>query len=405
MRRLLTASSLLLPMALAGCLQEFSLDEPDEPNVPSPEPPSLDWGSWLSMDTSPNGQELVIAYYDREFGALGFAVGYPDEDGSVSWLHEKVDGYQDANSGLDTGDRGLYASMKVGPDGTVWIASYDATLRQLRWAHRNSGGPATYSKYSWTTGVIDADPGVGTWCSLDLDANGVPVVAYHDETNGTLKVARLDPATIADGSYVWTNTVAYQGQPYVAVDTDDESRPADVGEHARLEIEGGTEFIAFYDKAQQQLGFVEGQSGVYSGGLISTPGLHQGQWPSILLDGGTVFVAHHDVGAQSLIVSTRQQGGWLHETADNSKFVGADTEIFKRAGKLSVLYFDGHDNDQKLATKEGSVWVTDTVAGDGLPIGFHNEIARIGDDWWIASFDFSSRGVVTEKLPTGAVAN
>jgi hypothetical protein len=124
-----------------------------------------------------------------------------------------------------------------------------------------------------------------------------------------------------------------------------------------------------------------------------------GQWPSILLDSGTVNIAFHDVGNQDLVVATRTGGGFELEVADAGNFVGADTEIHKRAGNLAVLYFDGQDNDMKLATKNGAVWVTETLGDPDRAVGFHNEVVRVGAAWYAGSYDFTNRQVFLHVTP------
>ncbi len=395
-------ASLLAVSTFAACGDPGGIELPGFEEPPS-EPPPPDHGSWLSMDVAPDSERVVISYYDRSNGDLGFAVGTPQDDGSIIWLHEKVDGGVDG-TGFDTGDRGSYSSMRVAPDGTVWIAFYDATLKQLRYAHRQGGGPATMSKRSWVTGVIDGGPDVGTWASLDLDVDGKPVVAYHDAASGTLKVARPAGDPGDDGAVTWTTAVAWQGQAFNGTDAEGAAifRPADVGEHSFLKIEGGTEFIATYDKAAQRLVLVEGVNGTYNGVAVSPEGSDMGAWPSVAIEGGVTYVAYHDVGGQHLMVSSRSPAGWVHEVADAAEWVGADTEIIRRNGVISVVYFDARNNDMKLASKQGAVWVQETLGEAGSPVGYHNEAVRVGEDWYAASYNFTTKSLFSVKLPGGA---
>jgi hypothetical protein len=396
---LLRPAALLL--VLAACQQEVDFT-PRNPPVVNPDPAPPDHGSWLSMDVAPDGQRLVIAYYDRTMGGLGFAVGASDEGGAITWAHEQVDGYGDPSSGLDSGDRGKYASMRVAPDGTVWIASYDVGARDLRYAHRVGGAK------SWTTGIIDAGSGLtndaGQWASLDLDANGKPVVAYYDNTAKVLKVARLAEAQDeSTPEYEWTSVVARTGEAWSGTDAEGLpiSRPADVGKFARLHIDGGTEYIAYYDAAQQRLGVLEGTAGSWSNSFATPEGQNMGAWPSITTEGGTLVVAYHDLGNQDLMVAFRAEGGWQTEKVDSGEYVGADTEVFRRAGNLAIVYFDGQNNDMKLATKSGTVWVTETLGAADNAVGFHNEIVRLGDGFWAASYDFTGRVLFTYRITDG----
>ena len=132
---LLRRVPLLMPALLwAGCSCSDTNFTPLD-NFPELE---NDHGSWLSMDTSPDGR-IVVAFYDRSKGGLGFAIGKVLDDGTVGWRYEEVDGYPDAD-GLNPGDRGTFASMKVAPNGDVWVAYHDVSNGGLRVAQRTAGG-------------------------------------------------------------------------------------------------------------------------------------------------------------------------------------------------------------------------------------------------------------------------
>jgi hypothetical protein len=385
-----------LLFALAACNGDVDF-VPRTPEEVPPDPAPPDHGSWLSMDLAPDRQRVVIGYYDRELSGFGFAVGAEQEDGTIAWEHEQVDGYRDDN-GLDTGDRGKYATIKVAPDGTVWAAYYDTSAKDLRYAHRTGG------RKSWVTGTIDGTgaPDVGQWASLALNADGKPVVAYYDATGKILKVARLaDAQDDSNEVYEWQVAEAWAGQPWSGTDAEGLpiERPADVGRYARLMIAGSTEYIAYYDAGQQRLGLLEGTAGNYTQSFVTEAGVNMGAWPSMLLDGGTLSVAFHDVQNQNLMVATRASGGFTVEVADAGDYVGADTELLQRGGALTVLYFDGQNNDMKLATKRGGEWVTETLGSADRAVGFHNEIVRVGNGFWAGSYDFTTRTVFTHRLP------
>ncbi|MCB9681451.1 MAG: hypothetical protein H6733_08255 [Alphaproteobacteria bacterium] len=405
MRASTLVAAVAVSLSTAACF-------PDDPRVddlkgddPTPSAPApQNFGTWMSADVAPDGARIAMSFYDREYKAVGFAVGTPHDDGTVTWAFEQVDGYPDPNTGLAS-PRGEYTSMKVAPDGTVWVSYYDAQVRKLKAAHRTGGGPATGTPASWVTMIVDDSPGTGTWTSLDIDVNGAPVIAYHDEENGTLKVATPVDLNASVDTFAWTIETVWQGQPFSGTDADGGiiTREADVGEHARLLIEGGNQMIAFYDKAQQRLALTERTSG----GAWNTPefvspeGSNMGQWPSMLIDSGTLYIAYHNLTDQDLMVSSRSPSGWVTVSADTSDFVGADTEIFRRNGKISVLYFDGQNNDMKLATQLGAAWSTETVGGEDEPVGFHNEVVRIGEQFWAMSYDFKTQQAFVKALPVG----
>lgn len=374
-----------LVLLLAGCpSNETALTGP--PEIPSQDP-GEDYGSWLSMDLAPDGDRLVISYYDRTKGALGFAIGTVDDStDTISWHHEHVDGYA-GDDGLDRGDRGQYSSMKVAPDGTVWIAYYDVNGGSLYAAHR-TGGP------TWETMLVDAGAGLtpdaGRWASLDIGANGQPVVAYQDVGKGALKVARYDEG-------VWTLDDVYAGAP---VTDEAGTRPASAGQYARLLIDGSSEYVAFYDGAQQKLMFAEGAGGNWSVSALTDEG-DMGAWPSILVDGDDLHIAFQDVGGQRLMLASRAgTAPFQVRVVDDAPYSGADTELFKRNGRLTALYFDGQFNDMKLATESGAAWPTEVVGESDRAVGFHNEAVKRGDTWWVASYDFTARSLFIRPLPT-----
>lgn len=411
-------------VTLAGC-PAYEPVFGDTNNVPSAEQPE-DFGSWLSVATTPDGTRPIAAYYDRSQGdgpnkgALGFAIGTVADDGAVSWYFERVDGY--SGSGRpDPGNRGRFASMAVGADGSVWIAYHDTSAGKLRFARRLRG-PRDPEQEIWVTGDIDAGPGVGTWVDLALTEDGsLPIVSYHDDTNGALKVARLDadPGYEADATYSWTAAEVYRGQPFsftppdAAAEDGPTTRRGDAGEHTRLLRDAATLYLAFYDRAEGSLRLVESadDGATWSSPTTVAPAVvdgsrNVGQWPSMLIDDGRLTIAYHDVGNQDLVVATRTDAGAFESVVvDAGEFVGADSELVRRGGTLQVVYFDGQTNDMRLATRTGSTWTRERLGGETSPVGFHNEVVRIGDRWLAMSYDFQPRNIFTVDLTELAAAN
>ena len=186
-----------LPVLIAAgcsCNHDYCFPQQNEVTFDAPE----NFGAWLSLDRTPDGTQIAMAFYDLADGALGFAVGTPQPDGTVSWAHEPVDGYT-GEDGLDRSNRGKYASMKVAGDGTVWIAYHDVDQGGLYAAHRLGPG-------NWTEPEeVDAGTGTGQWASLALDANDRPVIAHHDGESGTLRTTRFD-GTNRTSEEIWTGS-------------------------------------------------------------------------------------------------------------------------------------------------------------------------------------------------------
>lgn len=347
-----------------------------------PEPLVADHGQWLSMGVAPDGR-LVTSYYDRDRGALGFAIGDTRTDGEVWWTHERVDGYADSE-GLDPGDVGWHTSLAAVSDGDVWIAYYNQQNGNLRAALRHSG--------TWTIENVDngtgITPDVGRWASIALDADNRPVIAYQDTANGALKVAHRNDAG------EWSSEVAFQGED--GTDAQGARIAANAGSHASLLIHEGTEYIAFHDGARGTLDLVEGFAGAYAHTSVESGGV--GQWPSLWTDGTTLLLAFHDMTNQDLKLSRRDGSSWQTVIVDADEFVGADTEIFRDPDGIGIVYFDGQMNDMRVARESGTGFTTESIGGDNQALGYHNEIAYTDGRWYVASYDYTNRNIFTRPL-------
>lgn len=380
---LLTVGALLTILALEGC--EGCNDNQVAPKTDEAPAFTNDVGSWLSMAVTPEGKP-AIAYYDRTMGALGYAVGTIDKDGQVSWAREEVDSYPDEN-GLNPGDAGRYASMKITASGQVWIAYQDVGNGTLKYAHKGDG--------VWDVGVADIGGGAksdaGYWASLALDASDNPVVAHFDKGKGNLRVARWSGSAFA-------GAVVAEGEPRTP-DTGGTEIPAAVGEYANLVIgSDGTEYIAYYDRAQGSLMLASGKGGTFDTEVVDASG-DVGQWPAMLLDGGDLWIAYQDVANQDLRMAHGGSGGWSTELVDSGDHIGADAALFVDGGKTGIVYFDGFQNDMKLARNTGDAWTAEKLTGDQGALGFHNETVKIGDVRYVACYDFTARSVFFAALP------
>lgn len=345
---------------LAGCScneQGFSFPPPAE-QVVVESPESV--GSWLSLDVAPDGARLTMAYYDRVRTALGYAVGTVAADETVTWAHEHVDGWPEAN-GLDTGDRGRYASQRTAPDGTVWVAYHDARTGALRVAHRTA-------PHDWGEPVVvDGGaglPGAGAWASLALDAQGLPVVAHC--AGATVRLSRFDGAA-------WSTTDLYASDGGVA--------------YTDLAMVGGVAYVAFRDTATGDLHLaVDGEDTI-----VDAEG-DVGAWPSVWTDGTQVRIAYQDLAAQDLLMASRTDPSddWRIEVVDDGPMRGADTEMLELDGAPAILYFDGYDNDAWLAKLADGAWRLERIGAEGKAVGFHNEAVVASGRLWVGSYDFAA---------------
>jgi hypothetical protein len=389
MRALALSLATCAPLLLEGCngCNDQQLVKDTDVGVDE-EPPMHDIGQWLSMKPMPDGRP-AISYYDRDSGALGFAIGTIQSDGTVKWATEEVDSYPDEN-GLNPGDAGKYTSLLVDPEGIAWISYQDITNGSLKYAKRDGAG-------AWTVGIADVGGGAhsdaGYWTSIGLDASKHPVIAHFDHGQGALRVARWNGSA-------FTGSVIYDGEDYVPADSGAETIPGDAGEYAKLYVANdGTEYIAFYDRARGALRLAKGGPTGYTNEIVDDDG-DVGQWPDIVQTSTGFAIAYQDVTNQHLKLATGAPGNWAVETIDSAPYTGSDTAIYAGSnGSVNVLYFDGVNNDMKLARQVDGAWTSETVTGAGVASGFHNETMESEGVRYAACYDYTNRGIWFSALP------
>ena len=184
MQRLLPILVLLGSFTLPSCSCKDEPADLNEEEVSEEEAYDHDHGQWLAMGVSSGGDPLA-AYYDRTKGALRLAQASLASDGSISWKGVEVDGYA-GDDGLDPGDIGVYASMEVASDGTIWMSYYNRSVGGLYYAQCS---PDLVCETGLADAGSGASPDAGQWSSLALDGDDNPVIAHYDAYNQTLRVA------------------------------------------------------------------------------------------------------------------------------------------------------------------------------------------------------------------------
>ncbi len=348
---------------------------------------SGDWGLWLSAVTLPDGQ-VGISFYDKEQGGIAFAYGTPSGD-DIQWTYEAIDGYPGAN-GLDAGDRGMYTSLAVDDNGTLWAAYYDVGARNLRYARRAE----TPSGIVWVNALADSGEGItidaGLFASLALQADGRPVIAHYDKGSAALRIAHYNGSD-------FVGQVLDEGTDREPADTGEDLVEADVGMYACLRIANDQEYLSYYDKANGNLKLAVGNSPNYTLYTIDD-GENVGAWPNMVIRGDKIHIAYQDVGKQHLRYAVGKPGGsWDIQKVDRGQLVGADTALFFEGNKPSIVYFDGYGNDMKLARFDGEHWNKSTLSSVGA-IGFHNEVISTGDAFYAASYNYTDKNVFFTKL-------
>jgi hypothetical protein len=160
---------------------------------------------------------------------------------------------QACKEGLPLGLPGSYTSIAKAADGTIWVAGYNDALLQegdsqlwgdlvvgkydlgkqrVDWVTidglpaRTDGTCADRSRDSWRRGESDSGDDVGLYTSIQVSADGHPMVSYYDATNKKLKFA------------------VKQGDGWKII-TLKEQANADVGRYSKMLLVGGKPVIAF----------------------------------------------------------------------------------------------------------------------------------------------------------------
>jgi len=97
-------------------------------------------------------------------------------------------------------DDGSFSSIAIGTDGLAIIAYYDATVGDLETL---KCGNATCSSGN-TNSQVDSTDDVGKYTSIKIGADGLPVIAYYDVTNGDLEVTKCGNMACSSGNVTST---------------------------------------------------------------------------------------------------------------------------------------------------------------------------------------------------------
>jgi hypothetical protein len=91
-------------------------------------------------------------------------------------------------------------SITIGVDGLPLIGYYDATNGALKVAHCGNAACSSGN----TIATVDNNGDVGLSTSVTRGPDGLPLISYHDATNGALKVAHCGDAACSSGNTITT---------------------------------------------------------------------------------------------------------------------------------------------------------------------------------------------------------
>lgn len=126
---------------------------------------------------------------------------------------------------VDTGNVGSFSSIIIGIDALPIISYYDASAGDLKVFHCDD--PACTSG---TPTTIDSGAVVGKYTSITIGRDGYPLISYYDESNGNLKLAQCLDITCTSSTTRMLDNSGNVGQ-YTSITTTEE----------------GHAFISYYD--------------------------------------------------------------------------------------------------------------------------------------------------------------
>ncbi len=350
---------------------------PDDDDTPAPQ---YDRGYYLDMALDSEGRPW-LAYREAERGILQVARGAGDPATfDTIW---DVDGVPDTSGPIPSGgfQGGYYASIAIDGNNAPHVVHWNQEDGGLRYA--------TLVGDVWEAEDVETGE-VGQFTDIVV-VDGAPLISYYDYGSGQLKVARK-------GSTGWQDEVVDAGD--VGPDAiAAELEAADVGLYTNLYIDdGGTVWLAYYDRANGDLKVASGGFGNWS--IIGSFGseIDAGAWPSLTSDGGSVYVAFQNLTTQTLWWGS-VASGISADVVDESGFTGADSSIVWSGGNAVIMYQDAQNNDAKLAVQDGAGgWTLTTHMADGA-VGFHNslELDSTGRANW-SCFDHTRTDFVFQRF-------
>lgn len=151
------------------------------------------YGRYSSLKFSLDGDPLVAYQYSNNMlntDTLRYA--YPVTEGGNCGLGDALGEWQ--CDSIESGEgMGMYPSLSITWDGTAYIAYYDQANGNLKFSYYIGFGGNCGPASGWDCKIIDGGgiPDVGLYASLATPqfSGDKFRIAYHDKTNGKLKIA------------------------------------------------------------------------------------------------------------------------------------------------------------------------------------------------------------------------
>lgn len=234
---------------------------------------------------------------------------------------------------------GVRSSMGIGPDGVPHIAYLNDTTDSLLYATTTSG--------SWQLRDLFG-PGKGQYFSLKVDSNGTPHIAFLDQSTGDLNYAYLS------GSNWVTEIIDDSGSV---------SRP--VGRFVDLALDRlDSPYVAYYDSLNGDLKY-----GLRTGGSWNTYTVDSvdnvGELPSIVISDSFIpHIAYYDVARNDLKYTYWDPTGntWRFQVIDPDGGIYPSI-MLSPEGLVRIAYYLPDRNPNDNTSKDDLMWAVQ--AGDG----------------------------------------
>ena len=296
-----------------------------------PEGCPLDMGRHLSMAADSSGT-LHLAFYDQCFGDLVVATWRQGQEPVCQYVDGQGPGPQDPGD-----DVGLFASLALDELERPRVAYFDRSHGRLKLASSSGQGWQVIT----VPGTWQQDEVVGWGCSLVLDEQGQPHIAYLNLSSGLPEISRRRP----DGS--WTSEVV-QLEP--VAEPGDWQQPDDNVRPLRLLLDRRqVEWLAFWDPRDGGIKVASRQQPGWAVVQVAS-GQERATWVTAALDESSNLALAYQDRRRGRLLYAANNGGQLQQAVAAGDAAGGSSGahcrlLFAADGLPRIFYLDGRSAD------------------------------------------------------------
>lgn len=236
------------------------------------------------------------------------------------------------------GDVGTYSSLTIGFDGLPVISYYDVGNGNLKAV--KCGDPFCASANTFTT--LDSTGDVGLHTSVAIGTDGLPVMSYYDATGANLKALKCGNPSCSSGNTITALDSTGDVGPYTSITLGTDSFP----------------LISYYDVTNANLKVVKCGNAACSAGntitaLDSVGDVGSHTSITIGLDGLPIISYYDGTNFDLKVIKCGNAActlGNVIANVDSGGFAGTHTSITIGTDGLPVIsYYDGSNGDLKFA--------------------------------------------------------